>query len=296
MDTWSCCTQVSGLCRIFFKKAKKETKNISYGSGSVSQRMKDTTGTGSNANRQQSTRAHHNTTAQHHRGQHRGAEQLDTPHQTTGQRPTRTDRDSSAETRHQEPPGDNRGQPYPTANTQQQQATTRGTSQCNHRKEKTSAASKEKKTAGHHSTAPHGSTAPQDATQGSSTPKGTTTRRQATGRQATRPDKDINVKTHHQKKAPGNQVHQRTPPENKGSHTRHQPATKRQRNTAQGNTTQARQHSTPQQRKRRATKHNTRSNSTTQHKQRHRPQQHHTEGRRASTGDRARNNRNTATE
>ena len=62
------------------------------------------------------------------------------------------------------------------------------------------------------------------------------------------------------------QGHQRrnTPPEDrtrqprpsatlkkKGTNTRHQPATTRQRNTAQGNTTQARQHSTPQHRRRR---------------------------------------------
>ena len=90
---------------------------------------KHTTDTGNDANRQQSTTAHHHTTAHHQRTQDRGAEHQDNPHQTTGRRATRPYRDSTTASRHQEPPGDNRGQPGPTANTQTQQATTHNNTQ-----------------------------------------------------------------------------------------------------------------------------------------------------------------------
>ena len=45
----------------------------------------------------------------------------DTPRQTTGRQATRPDKDSTTETRHQDPEGDSRGQPGPTANTIQHQ-------------------------------------------------------------------------------------------------------------------------------------------------------------------------------
>ena len=71
---------------------------------------KQTTGTGKEADKQQSTTAHHRTTAQHHRTQHRGAEHQETPHQATGRRATQPDRDSTTKTRHHEPRGPTRRQ------------------------------------------------------------------------------------------------------------------------------------------------------------------------------------------
>ena len=82
---------------------------------------KQTTGTGNDANKRQSTTAHHHTTAPRNRTQHRAAEHQDTPSRTTGRRATRPDKDSTTEARHQDPPGDSRGQPGPTANTTQHQ-------------------------------------------------------------------------------------------------------------------------------------------------------------------------------
>ena len=78
---------------------------------------KQTTGAGNDANKRQSTTAHHHTTAQRNRTQHRAAEHQDTPRRTTGRRATRPDKDSTTEARHQDPPGDSRGRPGPPANT-----------------------------------------------------------------------------------------------------------------------------------------------------------------------------------
>ena len=86
---------------------------------------KQTTGTGKDAYKRQSTTAQHHTAAQHHRTQHRGAEHQDTPHQTTGRRANRQDRDhrnmTPGATRiHQETTEDSQaGQQSPKHNRQQ---------------------------------------------------------------------------------------------------------------------------------------------------------------------------------